>query len=178
MAKMGTEKNHADYTCFETTSKESTLREVIDFYDALSSESRNWVANLANASSLLWHAYHQHGIPVNWAGFYVLDPKVREQLILGPFQGKVACQTIKFGKGVCGTAADSRKPQLVPDVQAFPGHIACDGETKSEIVIPILVDGHTVGVLDIDCLKSEGFDMQDVTMLEELAQHLSSSNDW
>ncbi|GEQ66910.1 hypothetical protein JCM33374_g573 [Metschnikowia sp. JCM 33374] len=175
---MTSHKNHAEYSNFETFSKKDTIQNVIDSYVALSSETRNWVANLANASSLLWHAYHQLKIPVNWTGFYVLDPSTAEQLILGPFQGKVACQTIKFGKGVCGTAAAQQVSQLVADVESFPGHIACDGETKSEIVIPIVVRGKTVGVLDLDCLVPEGFDSQDVKMLEELSKHIASSNDW
>jgi L-methionine (R)-S-oxide reductase len=78
---------------------------------------------------------------VNWCGFYVLDPKKPSQLILGPFQGHVACQTIALGKGVCGTAAKDAKTQVVPDVEAFPGHIACDANSKSEIVVPILQAG-------------------------------------
>lgn len=101
-------------------------------------------SNAANAASLIWHALHALPSPsnqVNWAGFYVLDSSAREQLILGPFQGKVACQTIAFGKGVCGAAAATQETQLVPDVQLFPGHIACDGDSKSEIVVPIIVDG-------------------------------------
>ena len=77
---------------------------------------------------------------MNWAGFYVLDPKKADQLILGPFMGKVACQTIKFGRGVCGAAASESKTQLVPDVEEFPGHIACDGDSQSEIVVPIVQD--------------------------------------
>lgn len=170
--------NHADYSNFDTLLKSETLQTVIDAYVVLSAESRNWVANLANASSLIWHAYHQLEIPVNWAGFYVLNQAEVDQLILGPFQGKVACQTIQFGKGVCGTAATSQKTQLVSDVHAFPGHIACDGETKSEIVVPIVKNGKTVGVLDIDCLITEGFDECDVKMLEQLAENIASSNDW
>lgn len=78
---------------------------------------------------------------MNWAGFYVLNASTSEQLILGPFQGKVACQTIAFGRGVCGAAAQSKQTQLVPDVEEFPGHIACDGDSKSEIVVPILKSG-------------------------------------
>lgn len=78
---------------------------------------------------------------MNWAGFYVRDSSTPNQLILGPFQGKVACQTIRFGKGVCGAAAERKVTQLVPDVEKFPGHIACDGDSKSEIVVPILKGG-------------------------------------
>lgn len=78
---------------------------------------------------------------MNWAGFYVLDPKKPERLLLGPFQGKVACQTIAFGRGVCGAAAKEARTQLVPDVEEFPGHIACDGDSQSEIVVPIVQGG-------------------------------------
>jgi L-methionine (R)-S-oxide reductase len=106
-------------------------------------------SNTSNAASLLWHALHALPSPsnhTNWAGFYVLDPSraatgKKPQLILGPFQGKVACQIIAFGRGVCGAAAETAQTQLVPDVDLFPGHIACDGDSKSEIVVPILVDG-------------------------------------
>lgn len=88
---------------------------------------------------------------MNWAGFYVLDPGQPKQLILGPFQGKVACQTIAFGRGVCGAAASTKKTQLVPDVERFPGHIACDGDTRSEIVVPIIKDGRVSVVSTSTC---------------------------
>lgn len=128
-------------------------------------------SNTANTASLLWHALHSLPSPsnqVNWAGFYVLDPSVTGQLILGPFMGKVgsltlppalrlrrltngygqvACQTIKFGRGVCGAASQQAKTQLVPNVEEFPGHIACDGDSKSEIVVPIVKDGKVRPIL-------------------------------
>lgn len=169
---------HADYSNFSTALREETLTAVVDSYDALSLDTRNWVANLANALSLVWHAYHSLGVRVNWAGFYVLDPKVRDSLVLGPFQGKVACQTIRFGAGVCGRAAETRTTQVVPDVHADKAHIACDGETNSEIVVPLIVDGRTVGVLDIDCLDKDGFDAEDARVLEHLAAQIAKSCDW
>jgi len=112
-------------------------------------------SNTSNTASLLWHALHALPAPsnkTNWAGFYVLDPSreaagKKPQLILGPFQGKVACQVIAFGRGVCGAAAASGETQLVGDVDLFPGHIACDGDSKSEIVVPVVVDGR-VSFLD------------------------------
>jgi L-methionine (R)-S-oxide reductase len=115
--------------------------------DALSYKNLN--SNTSNASSLLWHALHALPSPsnhTNWAGFYVFDHSraaagKKPQLILGPFQGKVACQVIAFGRGVCGVAAATAETQNVPDVDLFPGHIACDGASKSEIVAPIVVDG-------------------------------------
>jgi len=111
-------------------------------------------------------------------GFYVLDPHRSEQLILGPFHGKVACQTIAFSKGVCGAAAVTGITQLVPDVEAFPGHIACDGDSRSEIVVPVKVDGTVVAIIDIDCAVMNGFDKEDRKGLEDLAELLSKSCDW
>jgi L-methionine (R)-S-oxide reductase len=108
----------------------------------LADEETNWVCNLANASSLLWHMYHSLGPPssaVNWAGFYVLDARDHDRLILGPFHGKVACQRIEIGKGVCGTAAEEGKTILLGNVRDFPHHIACDADSRSEIVVPIKV---------------------------------------
>lgn len=113
----------------------------------------NVISNLANVASLLWHGYAALPEPssaVNWAGFYVRDDlfprssKVssdNKKLLLGPFQGKPACQEIKFGRGVCGTAALKKETVLVADVHEFPGHIACDADSRSEIVVPILVEG-------------------------------------
>jgi putative methionine-R-sulfoxide reductase with GAF domain len=111
---------------------------------ALVEDQRNWVCNTANASSLLWHMFHSIEGPstaVNWAGFYVVDKRDPSQLILGPFHGKVACQTIKIGSGVCGTVAMNGSSLVLEDVETFPGHIACDGDSKSEVVVPIAVDG-------------------------------------
>lgn len=100
-------------------------------------------SNFSNTASLLWHAYHSlpsssPSSQVNWSGFYFTDPKNPSQLILGPFHGQVACQSIAFGRGVCGAAAKTGVTQLVQDVDQFPGHIACDGASKSEIVVPIV----------------------------------------
>ncbi|CAJ2502358.1 Uu.00g097520.m01.CDS01 [Anthostomella pinea] len=117
-------------------------------------------------------------------GFYTLDPQktTKPQLILGPFQGKVACQTIAFGRGVCGTAASTQATQLVPDVEKFTGHIACDGDSKSEIVVPIVVgEGEArklVAIIDIDCAEPNGFDEVDQQYLEKLAELLGRSCDW
>ncbi|KAH8170555.1 GAF domain-containing protein [Sarocladium implicatum] len=146
----------------------------------------NQIGNLSNAAALLWHAYKSLPNPsdqVNWAGFYVRDTSSsKPQLILGPFQGKVACQTILFGKGVCGTAAQTQKTQLVRDVEAFPGHIACDGDSKSEIVVPIVVPSdeglRTVAIIDVDCAELNGFDEVDQKFLEELASLLAKSCNW
>jgi putative methionine-R-sulfoxide reductase with GAF domain len=97
---------------------------------------------------------------------------------LGPFQGKVACQTIGFSRGVCGKAAATAVTQLVPDVEAFPGHIACDGHSKSEIVVPIVVARKVVAIIDIDCAVLDGFDEVDKIWLEKLAGLLASACEW
>ncbi|KAH7399862.1 GAF domain-like protein [Cadophora sp. MPI-SDFR-AT-0126] len=181
---------HADSSNFASgVTKEKAYKQVLEQAEALFEGQRNWVCNTANTASLLWHAYKSLPSPsadVNWAGFYVFDTKAassksKPQLILGPFQGKVACQTILFGRGVCGTAASSKKTQLVPDVEAFPGHIACDGDSKSEIVVPILKggrEGDVVAIIDIDCAELNGFDEIDRLWLEKLAVLLGGACDW
>lgn len=116
---------------------------VIKQLDALLTGESNVVANLSNASALL----NQFLDRVNWVGFYVTEGN---QLVLGPFQGMPACVRIPFGRGVCGVAAETKTTQLVADVHQFPGHIACDSASNSEIVVPIIKDGDVIGVLDID----------------------------
>ena len=118
------------------------------------------ITNLSNASALL----NEYLDDINWVGFYLLrDGELR----LGPFQGKTACVRIKVGRGVCGTAVSENKTQLVPDVHQFPGHIACDSASNSEIVVPIRVDGKVVGVLDIDSPLFDRFTEEDKVNLEE-----------
>ncbi|SCU83047.1 LAME_0C03796g1_1 [Lachancea meyersii CBS 8951] len=168
--------HHADYASFTGMAREEALQTVLDSYNALAEGQDNWVCNLANASSLLWHAYKSLPLNINWAGFYVLNNATGSDLILGPFQGKVACQIIKSGSGVCGTAFLTKQTQVVPDVNSFPGHIACDGETKSEIVVPIVNDaGHCLGVIDIDCIEYNGFCETDQIYLEKLADAIAHS---
>ena len=123
------------------------------------------IANLSNAAALLW----QHLDRINWAGFYMMEDG---KLILGPFQGKPACIAIPVGKGVCGTAVAEDKTQLVPDVHAFPGHIACDSASNSEIVIPIHVGGEIWGVLDIDSPCFDRFTQADQEGLEAFVRIL------
>ncbi len=127
---------------------------------------------LSNAAALLWMALDE----INWAGFYLFSG---DTLVLGPFQGKPACTLIAPGRGVCGTAARARTTQLVPDVHAFPGHIACDSASASEIVIPlILPDGRLVGVMDIDSPVRGRFTEADRTGLEQFAEVLCGAADW
>jgi len=173
---------HAENSHFEHgISKEKAYSQVLESLIALMEGQRNWVANTANCASLLWHMYHSLPSPsnaVNWAGFYVVDPLKSSQLILGPFQGKVACQTIQIGKGVCGTAASQGRSVLLDNVESFPGHIACDGDSKSELVVPIVSSGVVVGVIDIDCVENSGFEEVDKVSLENLAEVLGSGCDW
>ena len=120
------------------------------------------IANAANTASLLWHALPE----LNWVGFYLARG---EELVLGPFQGKPACVRIALGRGVCGTAAATRRTVLVPDVHAFPGHIACDAASNSEIVVPLLRGGALIGVLDLDSPVLARFDSSDQQGLERVA---------
>lgn len=133
--------------------------------EALTKDVPHKVANLANASALLWEALSD----INWAGFYMLEG---ETLILGPFQGKPACIEIPVGRGVCGTAVAQNATQLVDDVHKFPGHIACDCASNSEIVVPLRRDGKVIGVLDIDSPVFARFSQADRDGLEKFAELL------
>lgn len=136
----------------------------------LLSGQRDRIANAANLSALLFMELED----VNWVGFYLLRG---DELILGPFQGKPACVTIPVGKGVCGTAARSRETQRVEDVHAFAGHIACDVNSRSELVVPLLVRGELIGVLDIDSPLPNRFSLRDQEVLEEVARVYEASVD-
>lgn len=131
--------------------------------EGLLSGQKHRIANAANLSALIYHALPD----VNWAGFYFLEG---DELIVGPFQGQPACVRIEMGKGVCGTAAATRSTQLVEDVQAFEGHIACDPVSRSEVVVPLIVGGQVIGVLDIDAPYRGRFDEEDQRGLEKLAE--------
>lgn len=129
------------------------------------------ISALANAAALLWEALEQ----INWVGFYLLKG---DCLHLGPFQGKVACTLIPMGRGVCGTAAETREVQLVKDVHQFPGHIACDSASNSEIVLPLIKDGSLLGVMDIDSPVFNRFDQKDADGLSRLCSVLVSMVNW
>ena len=143
-----------DFT-IETEDKPALYRDILAALDALTAEEPDAVANMANAAALLW----QYLPDLNWAGFY---RAVGDELVLGPFQGKPACIRIPFGKGVCGAVAATREAQCIADVHAFPGHIACDTASTSELVVPIIADGRLIGVLDLDSPSPGRFDAQDV----------------
>ena len=134
---------------------------------ALTAGEADPVANMANAAALVW----EYLPDLNWAGFYRM---IAGELVLGPFQGKAACIRIAIGQGVCGTAAATQTTQIITDVHAFPGHIACDTASNSELVVPILCDGRLFGVLDLDSPKHARFDDQDAAGCEALAQLLSN----
>jgi GAF domain-containing protein len=129
---------------------------------------RDLTANAANFSSLVYHALPD----LNWAGFYFAKDG---DLVLGPFQGKPACVRIRIGQGVCGAGAERGETVIVPNVHEFPGHIACDTASNSEIVVPLMKDSRLVGVLDLDSPKASRFDREDATGLEQLVRILLSS---
>ena len=167
---------------------------------SLAEVDAHWLPVLSNAAALLWDALDD----VNWVGFYLVDPVTvsgaelgaglgvesdldlesgaalsaheprTPELRLGPFQGKVACVRIPFGRGVCGTAAETKTSQLVEDVHQFPGHIACDSASNSEVVVPIFKDGQVVGVLDIDSPSVARFTQEDLAGLEQVVKTLES----
>lgn len=139
--------------------------------EALAEEERHWLPLLSNASALLNGAMED----LNWAGFYLLHGG---ELLLGPFQGKAACIHIPLGKGVCGTAAALDETQLVPDVHAFAGHIACDSASASEIVVPLHHEGRVAAVLDIDSPRKARFTEDDRAGLERFGQRLEGLIDW
>ncbi|MFC0298774.1 GAF domain-containing protein [Geobacillus jurassicus] len=148
--------------------REENYALVIEQLKSLISGERNFIANLANAAALL----NQFLSDINWVGFYLADG---DELVLGPFQGLPACVRIPFGKGVCGTAAAERRTVVVPDVHQFPGHIACDAASQSEIVVPLMKDNRVIGVLDIDSPVKNRFDDIDRRCLEQFASVLISS---
>ena len=142
-------------------SKADLYRDLASALDGLTAGEPDAIANMANAAALLW----EYLPDLNWAGFY---RNVGGELVLGPFQGKAACIRIPFGSGVCGTAAATGESQLVTDVHAFPGHIACDAASASELVVPIIVDGELLGVLDLDSPARGRFDTEDQAGCEAL----------
>ncbi len=159
----------SDNSVMEFTSRRYEFRDKDADYASLSGEldgllkgERDLVANAANTSALLFDALPN----INWVGFYFL--RANDELIVGPFQGKPACVRIPLGKGVCGTAAAARKTLVVPDVHEFPGHIACDAASQSEIVIPLMKEDVLLGVLDIDSPVIGRFDESDRRGLERL----------
>jgi GAF domain-containing protein len=151
----------------DTSAPKSELyAEMVRSADAMTSGEPDAVANMANIAALLWAFLPD----VNWTGFYRV---VDGELVLGPFQGKAACIRIPFGQGVCGAAAQSGETQLVADVNAFPGHIACDANSASELVVPVKHNGTVIAVIDLDSPTLNRFDTEDAKGIELLAQMIA-----
>jgi GAF domain-containing protein len=149
----------------------ASYSELVSQFRALCAGERSGLANAANLSALLFHALPE----LNWAGFYFLQ---EGELVLGPFQGNVACVRIPLGRGVCGTAALRRETVVVADVHAFPGHIACDAASRSEIVVPLIHGGRLYGVLDLDSPRLARFGQEDAAGLGALATSLLECSDF
>ncbi|HEX8467136.1 MAG TPA: GAF domain-containing protein [Allosphingosinicella sp.] len=150
----------------DTVDKPEAWRQIAAAAQAMTDGEPDAVANMANVAALLWESLPE----LNWAGFY---RNVGGELVLGPFQGRAACIRIPFGKGVCGAAAASLEPQLVEDVDSFPGHIACDSASRSELVVPLVDAGELVGVIDLDSPRVGRFDGEDLAGCLELARRLA-----
>ena len=158
-----------DFTPTAAADKPALYRELADALGAIVAGEPDPIANMANAAALIFQALPD----LNWAGFY---RNMDGELVLGPFQGKAACIRIPFGKGVCGAAAASLEVQRVDDVHAFPGHIACDAASRSELVVPLVAtDGRLLGVLDLDSPSPARFDAEDEAGCAALAQVLMSA---
>jgi GAF domain-containing protein len=147
--------------------KEEIYSELLPQIKSLIDGETDLIANLANVTSALKQAFESF----SWVGFYLMK---EGELVLGPFQGKLACTRIKIGSGVCGTSALRKETIIVPDVEKFPGHIYCDPDSKSEIVVPIIKDGEVFGVLDIDSYRLNNFDEVDKIYLEKIVDLLIS----
>jgi L-methionine (R)-S-oxide reductase len=153
-------------------SKAEMYRELAQQLSSLLEGERDPIANTANTAALLYHSLPD----LNWAGFYFL--RDRDQLVLGPFQGKPACVRIVVGQGVCGTAVARRQSVLVTDVDAFAGHIACDSASRSELVVPLIIGDRILGVLDLDSPLPSRFDEEDQAGIEHIAALCAAASDW
>lgn len=157
-----------DFNNIKLLSKKERYTTLLKQVDALLNDEDNVTANLSNIVSLLKNSFEYY----LWAGYYFYDEK-KQNLVLGPFQGSLACTRIEIGKGVCGTSFVNRETTIVDDVNKFPGHIFCDSNSKSEIVVPIFKNGDVAGVLDIDSADYSSFDEIDKIYLEELVKKIS-----
>jgi L-methionine (R)-S-oxide reductase len=156
------------------SAKAGAYGQLLAMTQSLLAGERDRVANLAQFSALVWSAVPE----LNWAGFYLVDPTRVRELVVGPFQGKPACVRIPFDKGVCGACARSGQVQLVEDVQAFPGHIACDAASRSELVLPVVVQGRLAAVFDLDSPRPARFDAADAEGLARAVEALVEATDW
>lgn len=149
-------------------SKEEKYKLLLPQIDSLIAGEKSLISNLANITSVLKYSFEDF----LWVGFYLLDENKKEELILGPFQGRAACTRIPFGKGVCGVSAEKKETIIVDDVDKFPGHIVCDSLSKSEIVTPVVMGDRSVAVLDIDSDRLNNFNLTDKKYLEELINNI------
>ena len=154
----------AENLLISTGSKEEKYRELLPQLHALVNTETDFIANLANVAAALKQTFGFF-----WVGFYIVKG---DELVLGPFQGPIACTRIRIGRGVCGTAWKEVRTLIVPDVEQFPGHIACSSDSKSEIVVPMIRQGEVVGVLDIDSDTLDSFDTVDARYLEEICTYI------
>lgn len=153
-----------ELTLIESTDKHEIYQSLLPQIKSLVSGEPDLIANLANVAAVL-----KYGMDFLWVGFYLVK---QDELVLGPFQGPIACTRIRKGKGVCGTSWEQAKTVIVPDVDAFPGHIACSSASRSEIVVPLFKDGEVIGILDIDSDELNTFDETDQLYLEQLVELL------
>lgn len=151
-------------------SKEEQYQSLVPQIKGLLEGERNVVANMANTAAALKEQFGWL-----WVGFYLVK---EEELVLGPFQGPVACTRIRYGKGVCGHCWKEGKTVIVPDVEKFPGHIACSSLSRSEIVVPLILNNTIIGVLDVDSTKLDQFDFTDQQYLEEIVNYLIAGSNW
>jgi L-methionine (R)-S-oxide reductase len=158
-----------DFNNLKLLSKKERYTNVLKQVDALLESENNVIANLSNIVSLLKNSFENY----LWVGYYLYDED-KNNLVLGPFQGSLACTRIEIGKGVCGTSFRDKETIIVDDVNTFPGHIVCDSKSKSEIVVPILNGDNVLGVLDVDSADSSSFDEIDKIYLEELVKKISN----
>jgi L-methionine (R)-S-oxide reductase len=152
----------------EAADKATLYRDLASALEGLVAGEQDAIANMANGAALIWESLPD----INWVGFYRM---IDGELVLGPFQGRPACIRMKLGEGVCGTAAETREVQLVKDVHSFPGHIACDSASNSEIVVPLIRDGQVLGVLDIDSPSLARFDEEDRAGIVRLGEILTAA---
>ncbi|KAB2845956.1 MAG: GAF domain-containing protein [Melioribacteraceae bacterium] len=150
---------------FEIKDGIENYEELLPQVEAILNKEEPVITNLSNFTALLKQSFKK----ISWVGFYFFDG---EKLVLGPFQGKVACTIIKMGKGVCGTSAQKRETVIVENVHEFPGHIACDGGSNSEIVVPIISNDNLIGVLDLDSYEFSAFNENDKIYLEKMCRQL------
>ena len=161
---------HIEFQPLTAAGKKETYAHVLAAVEALTEGERDAVANMANTAALLHESFRFW-----WVGFYLVR---HEELVLGPFQGPLACTRIAKGKGVCGTAWEQAATVLVPDVEQFPGHIACSAASRSEIVVPLLSAGDVIGVLDVDSEHLDHFDKTDRFFLEQISARLVAGSDF